>query len=168
MRVAVRVSTYICREAFFTRGDMVLSIPLSQRRQPLTSSQGTHTNYPLVSTPSHGVYRPLCRATQDAGVKAMITGLVSASAGYLLSSSFNASSSNICQKPHSKYIDLVAEWRLGLLGKDPLSMGELFPVFDEPPTFTLPSALVFFAAGLVLSVMIWAAQTQARERLKSS
>lgn len=82
--------------------------------------------YPPRPPPPH----PRIAESQDAGVKAMISGLVSASAGFLLSSSFNGSGDNQCQKPHSKYIDLIAEWRLELLWRDPQSIGELFPAVD--------------------------------------
>lgn len=68
---------------------------------------------------------------QDAGVKAMISGLVSASAKFLLSSSFNTSGSNECQKHHSKYIDLVAEWRFEMLAKGIDSAQHMFPGLEE-------------------------------------
>lgn len=90
--------------------------------------------------------------SQDAGVKAMVTGLVSASARFLLSSSFNGSGSNECQKPHSKYIDLVAELRLDVLGKDPQSVGQMFPSEDEPAATTplvLACFVVFVGAVVV-------------------
>lgn len=75
---------------------------------------------------------PLCHPfVQDAGVKAMISGLVSASATFLLSSSFNTSSSSECQKYRSKYIDLVAEWRFDMLHKDFDSVGQMFPGLEE-------------------------------------
>lgn len=93
---------------------------------------------------------------QDSGVKAMISGLVSASAGFLLSSSFNGSGSNECQKPHSKYIDLVSEWRLDLLGKYPESIGELFPPLKEEATEVGMSyvLVLFFLSIVALAVVL--------------
>lgn len=95
---------------------------------------------------------PLALCAQDAGVKAMISGIVSASAGFLLSSSFNGSGSSECQKPHSKYIDLVAEWRLDVVGKNRTSIGQMLPT---PPAETGRGLrLALFLAGFVAVVVL--------------
>lgn len=86
-------------------------------------------------------------------MKAMISGLVSASAEFLLSSSFNGTGSTECQKPHSKYIDLIAEWRLGLVGKNRTSVGEMLP----PPILTDSGGgtrLDVLVAGFVMVVAL--------------
>ena len=91
---------------------------------------------------------------QDAGVKALISGLVSASAEFLLSSSFNGTGTSECQKPHSKYIDLIAEWRLGVLGKNRTSTGEMLPPIladsDREPRLALFVAGVFVVVALAV------------------
>ncbi|CAM9657186.1 unnamed protein product [Scytosiphon promiscuus] len=90
---------------------------------------------------------------EDAGVKAMISGMVSASAGFLLSSSFNGSGSDECQKPHSKYIDLVAEWRLQVLGKNLSSIGRMLPglaVAEDEESCTW----LFWCVLAILSVLL--------------
>lgn len=63
-----------------------------------------------------------------------MSGLVSASSKLLLSSSFNQTGDAECQKPHSKYIDLIAEWRLDpqLFSFTSSSIVKLFPeALDE-------------------------------------
>ncbi len=103
---------------------------------------GKQTIRPITLAP------PLPALAQDAGVKAIISGLVSASAEFLLSSSFNGTGTTECQKPHSKYIDLIAEWRLDVFGKNGTSVGEMLPprILDDPDSGPLLTVLV---AGLV-------------------
>lgn len=84
----------------------------------------------------------------------MISGMVSASAGFLLSSSFNGSGSSECQKPHSKYIDLVAEWRLDVVGKNRTSIGQMLPAPAEPAETGLGLRLALFLAGFVALVAL--------------
>ena len=106
-------------------------------------------------------------SVQDAGVKAMISGLVSASASFLLSSSFNTSGSNECQKPHSKYIDLVAEWRFDMLDKDFQSVGQIFPSLEEETAWGSPGPMYLAGLmGLVALVGVLVTKTDAIGRVK--
>lgn len=94
---------------------------------------------------------------QDAGVKAMVSGMISASSAFLLASSFNGSGSNECQKPHSKYIDLVAEWRLDVVGKNLSSFGQMLPTPTERGEGL---RLVWYVVGLAAVVMLVGAWAQ--------
>lgn len=88
----------------------------------------------------------------------MISGLVSASAEFLLSSSFNGTGSRECQKPHSKYIDLIAEWRLGVVGKNRTSVGEMLPppvIADSGRGTRLALLLVAGFAAVVALARVW-------------
>lgn len=101
-------------------------------------------------------------------MKAMISGMISVSADFLLSSSFNGSGSNECQKPHSKYIDLVAEWRLDVVGKNLTSFGQLFPTPAAEKAEGL--GLVWLVGGLVavvVSARAWARKANAADTSKS-
>lgn len=84
----------------------------------------------------------------------MISGMVSASAGFLLSSSFNGSGVSECQKPHSKYIDLVAEWRLDVVGKNRTSIGQMLPSPAEPAGAGWGWRPALFLAGFVALVAL--------------
>lgn len=87
----------------------------------------------------------------------MISGMVSASSSFLLSSSFNGSGSSDCQKPHSKYIDLVVEWRLDVIGKNRTSVGQMLPTppeVVEPAETGRGSRLALFLAGFVAVVAL--------------
>lgn len=86
----------------------------------------------------------------------MISGMISASAGFLLSSSFNGSGSDECQKPHSKYIDLVAEWRLQVVGKNLSSIGRMLPGLEQAGGGESPAGLFLFVGSIVVVVLVWA------------
>ncbi|CAB1096761.1 unnamed protein product [Ectocarpus sp. CCAP 1310/34] len=107
---------------------------------------------------------------QDAGVKAIVSGLISASADFLLTSSFNGTGSNECQKPHSKYIDLVTDWRLDVVGKDLSSIGQMLPLLslEEGGEDGTPLALLVLLAGLVAlaAVLVWNQRVIGRPRSK--
>ncbi|CAM9651549.1 unnamed protein product [Choristocarpus tenellus] len=72
---------------------------------------------------------------EDSGIKAMVSGLVSANARVMLASSLAKVMStevaldkeSACQKPTSKYITLVQEWRVEVLGRSPETVVRLFP-----------------------------------------
>lgn len=113
--------------------------------------------YPLPSLPPPAPQSYATFSAQDAGVKAMISGMISASADFLLSSSFNGSGSNDCQKPHSKYIDLVAEWRLDVVGKNLTSFGQLLPTPPAEKSGGLGLALLVGGLlAVVVSARAWA------------
>lgn len=85
-------------------------------------------------------------ATQDTGVKAIVSGLVMAQAKVLLASSLNEPASKaspeagVCAKPYSGYIQFIANWRTELFRKEPETLWRLFPfgdaVVSTPPTST--------------------------------
>ena len=123
----------------------------------------TNTMTTKVATHDHRPHPSL----QDAGVKAMISGLVSASAKVLLSSSFNTSGSSECQKHHSKYIDLVAEWRFDMLAKGLQSVGHMFPSLDEETGWGAQWPM--YMAGITVVVVlvgVLAARTDVLGRVK--
>lgn len=98
----------------------------------------------------------------------MISGLVSASASFLLSSSFNTSGSNECQKPHSKYIDLVTEWRFGLLDRDFDSVGQMFPGLEEETEWGSDRLLLMAGLmGVIVLVGVVAAKMDVIGRVKN-
>eukprot|EP00752_Nemacystus_decipiens_P011546 g10252.t1 len=87
-------------------------------------------DYPkALDNPLHDFFNGI----KDTGIKAIVSGLVIAQAQVLLASSLNHWSAkdipgaDVCQKPFSGYIELIAEWRTELFRKPPESVVRLFP-----------------------------------------
>lgn len=100
---------------------------------------------------------------QDTGVKAIVSGLVSASSRVLLSSSHGASGSNKCQKLNSKYINMIVEWRTDVYRGDEDSVVALFP--GRVSYFYL---CVGFVVALTLLAKGYASFGLARRRRRTS
>lgn len=72
------------------------------------------------------------RSDQDCGVKAFVAGLCVASSRVMIASSLNEpdtknmAEANVCQKPYSGYITLIAQWREEIMGQDPSSVHKMF------------------------------------------
>lgn len=89
----------------------------------------------IASSPflSYGTNRDHGCLSQDTGIKAIVSGLVMAQAKVLLASSLNEPASKmypeagVCAKPHSGYIQLIADWRTELFRKEPETLWRLFP-----------------------------------------